>query len=458
MPHTRTPDLPPDPEFVRDGNRLNALAFVSSVNLNPQRERHILHLELLDAPSTRRLEALDRAPGQEDYLGFGIAFAVADLEHQAVLRYFGVDQPEAAEGIWRQITLERDGTQAPDGEPRNQVRLLANINDPEGEVWQIIENGRIPGDALLEKLRHNLGQPATANDIRNALLPLAEAHLQVGVLDVGQAASALLWEYDLHRCWHYPCVAPRIYFDIGRPIWPNADTWPLDGVDFCFKSNPIVVLSHWHWDHWGAADRLADAHPRTWICPDQPTGVAAKRLQARILTRHGRVLLWPDQGLGPVTEGGLTLARANGKKYNDSGLLMTYRNARARVTLFPGDTAYDEVDLALGSAYWPCGIGTLLVSHHGAAPAAEPLPMPDGIGPNVAVCSAGDENQWDHPHDEHADDLIAEGWTFVSTSQRDAGTPARHLLAETGGLLNQEIDFCRRCLHCPTLCHLSFWA
>lgn len=101
------------------------------------------------------------------------------------------------------------------------------------------------------------------------------------VRDVGQASFSSL--VDRHG-------KPLIHFDVGFPISFNQHTFPKSfPVDPTEK--PLVILSHWDWDHLHAAFALPHLRERKWIAPRQRIGPGAARL-AMILAAKGNLLVW----------------------------------------------------------------------------------------------------------------------------------------------------------------------
>ena len=402
----------------------SVLAFISAANVSNNRDLLELQVEVVSEASCHRLADLryfNTTPGRaQDFEELEVAFAVIEINTNDALRLFATEGLETLEGRWRQLSL---GPSWGDG-PR--IQFLSSLEDTEGSSQSIVGSSA-PDPMVVGRLSTNLGTMATWTDIWTLLDSYPDRPLDIGVLDVGQAASAFLFHNQRQ---------PQIYFDLGRPIWKNIHTFPANKVTWCFSQKPLVILSHWHWDHWSAASTkaAAGALKMHWICPDQPTGGATRRFQAKILAATGSIILWPAS-LPPISTGYLSLGRASGSKCNDSGLVLLNKSVRGGYALLPGDAPYHRIHTDIAQLYATKGLETLLISHHGGDYGGGPIPKPDGRVPNIAVCSVGDKNTYGHP--THNGDHTSVGWTVVGTDARQQGQPAHHLNAYTGGLNGQ---------------------
>ena len=385
----------------------------------------ISDLSFRKAKSQFEVERLKRRPNPVfSFESLETAFAIVEDSVENVLELFGAGSTEELEGRWRSFELMADA-----GNDRS-MRLLSNLTDQEGELVGLGQSSETPND-VLSLIGTNLGSAATSLNIEDTLESISHLDMSVAVLDVGQASASFLYNESLY---------PRAYFDLGGPTWRDAGTFPSNGVRWCFSKKPPVILSHWHWDHWagatyGGISNVDNALSATWICPDQKTGGCIRKLQSRILRLGGTILLWPSTPF-IYSSNNLTLGRALGKKFNDSGLVLLLKSSVDGLSLLPGDAAYSFVPPAISSAYSNTGLRTLAISHHGGALggcATYPPPHPDGNGQNVAIYSAGNGNRYKHP--TSLADLRTAGWTtIVGTDARNMGMPAWHLDAHTGGL------------------------
>jgi hypothetical protein len=166
----------------------------------------------------------------------------------------------------------------------------------------------------------------------NPMLPVANGvQPLVGVNSVGAGNNVALWS----------CVGTILaYHDYGYPTVFNQNTHP--GPPYpCVCDDPVIVLSHWDYDHYAMVRFQPEATRRRWIAPQQPMGsVACRELYIRILQPGGGVLqLWPLAGAGPAP--GYVIApfgfieRANGAPVNDDGLVLYVRVSEAPPPLPP---------------------------------------------------------------------------------------------------------------------------
>src|SRR5580693_2107998 len=67
--------------------------------------------------------------------------------------------------------------------------------------------------------------------------------------------------------WNQDCFAAAPKLMSSHP-----STWPTAMTGFCFANSPPIVLSHWHYDHFSAANRFPIARTMSWIAPNQTLG------------------------------------------------------------------------------------------------------------------------------------------------------------------------------------------
>jgi hypothetical protein len=91
------------------------------------------------------------------------------------------------------------------------------------------------------------------------------------------------------------------YFDFGFPNTPHHATAPLLQYAHCIHDDPLMVLSHWDWDHYSMARRVRQAWNLRWVAPRQHIGsVATREVYARIVNSPdgGELHLWPAAAAG----------------------------------------------------------------------------------------------------------------------------------------------------------------
>ncbi|WP_244748707.1 metallo-hydrolase/oxidoreductase [Methylobacterium indicum] len=228
----------------------------------------------------------------------------------------------------------------------------------------------------------------------------------VVVRDVGQASFASLVDIQ---------GKALIHFDVGFPISFNRHTSPRN-----FASDPterpLVVLSHWDWDHLHAAFALPHLRDCGWIVPRQRIGPGAARLAA-ILAAKGNLLVWQTGSIVAFPGGSLMDCAAPGGSQNDTGLALHIRLASGNTALLTGDADYQCLPpgcVALGP------VTHLIATHHGARfkSLAPQVPVPTMPGCTMVV-SYGTRNVYRHPHIEALRVHATAGWkNWVSTAGR----------------------------------------
>lgn len=217
-----------------------------------------------------------------------------------------------------------------------------------------------------------------------ALLRNRNSSKGVAVYDVGQGN----WQAILHG----KTGKPFAYVDAGGGVLYNRKTFPKD-----FKrppAVPLVILSHWDWDHWSSAARYRDLLKATWIAPS----LSEKPIQRRFamdIVRRGRLLTLPPGWNGVIEQGCLRLEGCVGKTENDRGISVTAfsRRVTGRTCLLPGDAAYRYIPSLNGVEAGK--FDALCMSHHGGRLHSAHYPVPEKHG--IAVNSAGPGNTYKHP-------------------------------------------------------------
>lgn len=284
--------------------------------------------------------------------------------------------------------------------------------------------------------------------------------LSVGVYDVGQGSASALVDDAEH---------PRVFFDVGKPIWPFNYTRPKHLPDFfhCDATkgstygdwcNAPVILSHWDFDHWAGVLKSAyvykvngkktakltlvpHALERYWIVPNQehlnlgPTHVELIRQLAKSvnpLTNMTALQYWPKT-LSQVrfTHGVVVKAvpdpgagTSTAAQRNNSGLVLMLtrpqvpQSADSGWILLPGDARRESIPVDLDAM----SLIGMVVSHHGgvngSVPAAAPWPGATSLNPNI-VCSVGQakpsgEKPYGHPDPVALSTHQARGWDSVT--------------------------------------------
>jgi hypothetical protein len=221
-------------------------------------------------------------------------------------------------------------------------------------------------------------------EIKKKMKPLLPPPLVsgVGVMDVGQGSCILAYR---------PNGDPFFYYDIGYPLWfytrsapagLNPNVGPYLGP--CLFNDPMIILSHWDWDHWRLAriahDRAVqhgvDVVDLRWCFPVQPIGPAATNFRNALT----QAFPWPP-ALPNLNFAGIgMILRCTGDDINNSGLavaiqtLLPSADPVNHFMIFTGDASFGNVPLP-APVLASTGIAAV---HHGSDShgAAENLPHP----------------------------------------------------------------------------------
>lgn len=250
------------------------------------------------------------------------------------------------------------------------------------------------------KAATDLGPYVVPDATITALIPNSQVE-RVVVIDVGQGgAAALLGTND-------EIVA---YVDMGAGVLADTSTRPAPMTVPCLRGEPIVFLSHWHYDHFELANIVPPPRtdPKTliWIAPLQVLGPGPQSAFAGALVANRKLRVWG--GSGSLSAGSIELERCTGpgKNLNRSGLAVWVRGPSGQAPiLLPGDAGYGDIPGLAGGR----GITAFAVSHHGGRAAGSPPPRPHG--PTVrAAFSYGHGNSYHHPLAGSIAGLTAARW------------------------------------------------
>lgn len=230
---------------------------------------------------------------------------------------------------------------------------------------------------------------------------------EVRVHDVGHANFTTVFSDDR---------VPLFHFDVGWPVGFNLHT--VSGPPPVIPAAPIVVLSHWDWDHLHGYYVWKILKDKVWIAPVQDLGPGALRI-AKALSESGR-LVSLAQGTSKCTIAlkGVRIilgycdpshSVTRSKARNNSGLFLSLKLNSTRLALLPGDADYRGIA-------WPHATAPslLVVSHHGAA-VDGPIMAPQHKGA-TAVNSMGINNVYRHPCIRTLRAHRRSGWDVQHTS------------------------------------------
>lgn len=230
----------------------------------------------------------------------------------------------------------------------------------------------------------------------------------VSVYDVGQGnANGLCDQNEM----------PLLYYDLGGGVKKHAFTFPKGLTDFCYAADPIVVLSHWDWDHWSSGTRFPSASARKWIVPNQWLGAVHATFAAG-LHAAGNLLVWPA-GTASLSSRQITIRKctARGKARNNTGLAVEVSGPKGEAPiLLPGDARYSAVPGAIQRTYT-----SIVASHHGADMKSNRVPRGWSLPGARIVYSFGAGNSFGHPANVTITRFNAAGWPHSSMCRE---TPA----------------------------------
>lgn len=306
--------------------------------------------------------------------------------------------PAAADWLKRDLRLDDWHVLEARESPEGEALLFDNISDPEGRRVSLTlakasdrEADRL---ATVTDLAPDIADDA---DIETALP--TDVIRQVFVLDVGQGSAAALVNRSAE------VVA---YADLGAGVLKDKKTWPSAFTGLCLCSDPTVILSHWHYDHFDAANTFPAARGRPWIAPYQTLGPGPQSAMAAALSAAGPLLVW--NGSGRLTKGSIILERCTGPagNQNRTGIAVWLSAPDASdPILLPGDAGYGDFTPLAN----PCVVTGLAVAHHGGrAPGTPPAPATSGI-PRAAL-SYGNANRYHHPRAASLAALTGAGWSI----------------------------------------------
>jgi hypothetical protein len=155
-----------------------------------------------------------------------------------------------------------------------------------------------PRPVLQEEPLAYVGSPTVMGvQMPNPMVRAAGAHQPfVGVLNVGQGNCCALYDEQ-----------GRItsYFDFGMPKNGRVASAPPILNPPCVHDDPIIIASHWDYDHIAMARRQRHAWDMMWIAPQQHIGaVSGRGVYAAVVNsaNGGMLYRWPAHGGAPPIE------------------------------------------------------------------------------------------------------------------------------------------------------------
>lgn len=239
------------------------------------------------------------------------------------------------------------------------------------------------------------------DEIKQALPGSSIEH--IFVLDVGQGSANALVTSEGNVV---------SYVDLGAGVLADIGTWPPSMGGICLLYDPPVILTHWHYDHFHAANIYPAAQGMTWIAPLQTLGPGPQSAMASAIAAKNKLMVW--SGSGVLSTGTIDLERCTGPSSNQnrSGIVVwVLGSAGMDPILLPGDAGYSDIPtLFAGKA-----IAGFAAAHHGGRAPGRPPAKPATGTPRVAL-SYGYSNSYRHP--------LATSLLGLTTSRWTIGHPA----------------------------------
>lgn len=240
----------------------------------------------------------------------------------------------------------------------------------------------------------------------------------VAIYDVGQGSCQAALDHKLHL--------PQLYVDFGGGVLANRKTFPDELKGFCFSGAPMILLSHWDWDHWSSAYRQESSLEVPWLTPPVPMKPIQQAFAADLYIR-GSLHIWNDNWPSKMVHGPIHIERCTGRTANDSGLAVTlHRSTGGRPNfLLPGDAAYSYIPSVVdGTAF-----NSLCMTHHGGRLHSSVYPKPKRGG--ASVLSAGPRNSYKHPLFQTVATHLEKGWRIPTPTGLSGQRPC-HVLVPWG--------------------------
>ncbi|WP_163233032.1 hypothetical protein [Bifidobacterium aerophilum] len=222
-----------------------------------------------------------------------------------------------------------------------------------------------------------------------------------------------------------------LYSDLGCDAPRNQKATPKD-LQFCNCTNPPIILSHWHCDHYnGIFHSGEDFRSNTWILPPRPTSLNfnKSRVGKELRSRGGTILNFPNPA---PTNHAITASFGNGtqvisliqctgklsqKNANECGIAVEIEDMhddRPVKWILPGDASYSSFTDPFPDAE-PVAV---VAAHHGGHIDKAKYPHRPSISQYARLLfSFGTDNTYGIPCTADADTLKrykAEKWRFPS--------------------------------------------
>ncbi|WEJ08442.1 hypothetical protein [Sinorhizobium prairiense] len=297
--------------------------------------------------------------------------------------------------------------------PSGDSRLYRNLyGDPEPvSVLSAHVVSTQKSDALNEM--HSLDEWAIPDDDFDAhIASLKHPKIErLAVYDVGQGSANGFSEAI--------CI-PRLYFDFGGGSRSHTKTRPHAIPHFCLSAPPVMVLSHWHDDHWSSGPIVTRSLSLTWIAPFQSVTSPHLAFAASIVSAGGRLLV---TRVASFSFGNALFHHATGTSRNDSGYWVQVNPPKAgKPFFFPADASYQHIGPRA-----PLTLQGIAATHHGGD--WKNAVLPPSAGGTVRCRSvfsfglfpSGASNTYGHPTTRSVADHNKAGFVQLDTPLRTGG-------------------------------------
>lgn len=288
-----------------------------------------------------------------------------------------------------------------------------SFHEPRKMGWQ--GNGPMGLTGWLAGSIGQLPQPELNFDDIRRRLERVDCSGGVALYDVGQGACQAALESEIHL--------PALYVDFGGGVLTNRKTFPAELVGFCFTRDPMVVLSHWDWDHWSSAYRQESSMSTVWLAPPVPMKPIQQAFAAELYIRRS-LIIWDSSWPSKIEAGSVRIERCTGRTSNDSGLAVTLKPTprSKRTCLLPGDAAYLHIpSVAAGTTF-----NAISMTHHGGRLHSLVYPRPKRGG--ASGLSVGPRNSYKHPFFESLSTHLNMGWRLPLATATSGQRPCHVLL------------------------------
>lgn len=416
----RTSDRPPKgrvyaalevPAVVEDGNRLNQAAGDDGGGDEP------IYLECIDRTWLDGLQLdLHKPWSRKAWAELIQSAPISILQLTRTTRPTFPQELASGDIAWFEIDYQRSGPAESDARIYNSLfdeglPVKIEVLKPLPAGWQrkspvlAIEWIRTPSAVLQEFERMQVILKLMRVDSAGG----------VAIYDVGQGACQAALTKDRHL--------PSIYVDFGGGVLFNSKTFPKDFRRFCFTNRPMIILSHWDWDHWSSAYRDTDALDAIWLAPPVPLTPIQLAFAADLYVRN-KLVIWDHTWPLTIRAGVVRLERCTGNVSNDSGIAVTLYAAKSstRNCLLPGDAAYKYIpSVVLGNTF-----NALSMTHHGGRLHSVHYPKPKRG--SASALSVGPRNTYKHPLFQTIGAHLSNGWKYPTVTALSGQRPCHVLL------------------------------